>query len=50
MTPRVGLVVVSHSAKLAEGVAELAGQMAPDVVVLPAGGDGDGGLAHGALH
>ena len=44
MTPRVGLVVVSHSAKLAEGVAELAGQMAPDVVVLPAGGDGDGGL------
>ncbi|MFC0063639.1 dihydroxyacetone kinase phosphoryl donor subunit DhaM [Umezawaea endophytica] len=40
----VGMVVVSHSRKLAEGVAELAGQMAPDVVVLPAGGDGEGGL------
>ncbi len=44
MTARVGLVVVSHSRKLAEGVAELAGQMAPDVTVLPVGGDGDGGL------
>ena len=44
MTERVGLVVVSHSRKLAEGVAELAGQMAPDVTVLPVGGDGEGGL------
>ena len=44
MTDRVGLVVVSHSRKLAEGVAELAGQMAPDVAVLPVGGDGGGGL------
>ena len=44
MTERVGLVVVSHSRKLAEGVAELAGQMAPDVAVLPVGGDGGGGL------
>ncbi|HEX6339716.1 dihydroxyacetone kinase phosphoryl donor subunit DhaM [Umezawaea sp.] len=44
MTALVGLVVVSHSRKLAEGVAELAGQMAPDVDVLPVGGDGEGGL------
>ncbi|SFA91276.1 Phosphocarrier protein HPr /dihydroxyacetone kinase DhaM subunit [Amycolatopsis marina] len=40
----VGLVIVSHSAKLAEGVAELARQMAPDVAVLPAGGLPDGGI------
>ncbi|MEJ2855567.1 MULTISPECIES: dihydroxyacetone kinase phosphoryl donor subunit DhaM [unclassified Saccharothrix] len=40
----IGLVVVSHSRRLAEGVAELAGQMAPDVTIAPAGGDGDGGL------
>lgn len=39
----VGLVVVSHSAKIAEGVVELAGQMADGVRILPAGGtDGDG--------
>ncbi len=38
----MGLVVVSHSARLAEGVAELAGQMAPDVRVVAAGGlDGE---------
>ncbi len=41
---RVGLVVVSHSAKLAEGIAEVAGQMAPDVTVVPAGGASDGGI------
>ncbi|PXY20943.1 dihydroxyacetone kinase phosphoryl donor subunit DhaM [Prauserella muralis] len=41
---RVGLVVVSHSAKLAEGVAELAAQMAPDVGVHAAGGLPDGGI------
>lgn len=41
---RVGLVIVSHSAGLAQGVAELAGQMAPDVVLVPAGGGPDGGL------
>ena len=40
----IGLVIVSHSAKLAEGVAELASQMAPDVLVLPAGGMEDGTL------
>ncbi|MBW4716489.1 dihydroxyacetone kinase phosphoryl donor subunit DhaM [Saccharothrix obliqua] len=40
----IGLVVVSHSRRLAEGVAELAGQMAPDVRIAPSGGDGSGGL------
>ncbi|GHF15507.1 PTS sugar transporter subunit IIA [Amycolatopsis deserti] len=40
----VGLVLVSHSAKLAEGVAEVAGQMAPDVTIVPAGGLPDGGI------
>ncbi|WP_260191756.1 dihydroxyacetone kinase phosphoryl donor subunit DhaM [Actinophytocola gossypii] len=41
---RVGLVVVSHSARLAAGVAEVAGQMAPDVTVAAAGGTADGGI------
>ncbi|GAA4619739.1 dihydroxyacetone kinase phosphoryl donor subunit DhaM [Saccharopolyspora hordei] len=40
----VGLVIVSHSAPLAEGVVELAQQMAPDVRVVPAGGLPDGGV------
>ncbi|MEU3650145.1 dihydroxyacetone kinase phosphoryl donor subunit DhaM [Lentzea sp. NPDC034063] len=43
-TGRVGLVVVSHSDMLANGVAELATQMAPDVSVLPVGGTDEGGL------
>ncbi|AJT42372.1 dihydroxyacetone kinase phosphoryl donor subunit DhaM [Psychromicrobium lacuslunae] len=34
----VSLVIVSHSQKLAEGVVELAGQMAPEVRILAAGG------------
>ncbi|WP_236794920.1 dihydroxyacetone kinase phosphoryl donor subunit DhaM [Amycolatopsis sp. GM8] len=34
----VGLVLVSHSGKLAEGLAEVAEQMAPDVLIVPAGG------------
>ncbi|MGZ8513851.1 MAG: dihydroxyacetone kinase phosphoryl donor subunit DhaM [Candidatus Limnocylindrales bacterium] len=39
----VGLVLVSHSAKLAEGTAELAFQMAgPDVRLLAVGGAPDG--------
>jgi dihydroxyacetone kinase phosphotransfer subunit len=38
----VGLVIVSHSAKVAEGVVELARQMAGEVRVLAAGG-ADGG-------
>ncbi|WP_027946142.1 dihydroxyacetone kinase phosphoryl donor subunit DhaM [Amycolatopsis taiwanensis] len=40
----VGLVLVSHSAKLAEGLAEVAAQMAPDVTLVPAGGLPDGGI------
>ncbi|MFI9384416.1 dihydroxyacetone kinase phosphoryl donor subunit DhaM [Kutzneria sp. NPDC052558] len=40
----VGLVIVSHSVRLAEGVAELAGQMAPDVTIRAAGGMEDGTL------
>ncbi len=41
----VGLVVVSHSAGVAEGAAELAGQMAgPDVRIMPAGGLEDGSI------
>ena len=41
----VGIVVVSHSADLAEGVAELASQMAGPVVrIAPAGGLPDGSL------
>lgn len=42
--PHVGLVLVSHSAKLAEGLTELAGQMAADVTILPAGGLEEGGI------
>jgi phosphoenolpyruvate---glycerone phosphotransferase subunit DhaM len=44
MTASVALVLVSHSARLAEGVRELAAQMAPEVLILAAGGDGAGGL------
>ncbi len=40
----VRLVLVSHSAELADGVRELAGQMAPDVDLRAAGGGDDGGL------
>ncbi|GAA3433856.1 dihydroxyacetone kinase phosphoryl donor subunit DhaM [Kutzneria kofuensis] len=40
----VGIVIVSHSVKLAEGVAELAGQMAPNVTIRAAGGMDDGSL------
>ena|SRR5438270_11899996 len=41
----VGLVIVSHSARLAEGVAELAGQMAQGKVQIAiAGGTADGTL------
>lgn len=42
--PRVALVLVSHSARLAAGVAEVAAQMAPDTTVIAVGGTGDGGL------
>jgi len=40
----VGLVVVSHSAKLAEGVVEVAAQMAPAVPLRAAGGTDDDGI------
>ena len=40
----VGLLIVSHSARIAEGVAELAGQMAEGVAIVPAGGTDDGGI------
>ncbi|MFI2565569.1 dihydroxyacetone kinase phosphoryl donor subunit DhaM [Paenarthrobacter sp. NPDC018779] len=38
----VGIVVVSHSSKIAEGAVELAAQMAPDVGLVAAGGTDDG--------
>jgi len=41
----VGLVIVSHSAQLAEGVVELAGQMAQGKVAIAAAG----GTSNGAL-
>ncbi|MDO4909563.1 MAG: dihydroxyacetone kinase phosphoryl donor subunit DhaM [Corynebacterium sp.] len=40
----VGIVLVSHSATLAKGLAELAAQMAPAVEIIPAGGMDDGGI------
>ena len=45
----VSLVIVSHSHKLAEGVAELAGQMAGSkVIIATAGGAADGSLGTSA--
>lgn len=44
----VGLVFVSHSARIADGLVELAAQMAPDVRLEAAGGDDDGGLGTSA--
>lgn len=41
---RVALLLVSHSRALADGVRELAGQMAPGVLLLAVGGLPDGGL------
>jgi len=40
----VGIVLVSHSAQLAAGLAEVAGQMAPNVAIHPAGGLADGSI------
>lgn len=46
----VGLVVVSHSARLAEGVVELARQMCgPDLTLIPVGGAPDGSLGTDAV-
>ena len=45
MDPLVGIVVVSHSARIAEGIVELARQMAgPELRIVPAGGAIDGTL------
>lgn len=38
----VSIVIISHSARIAEGVKELAEQMAPEVSIEAAGGTGDG--------
>lgn len=40
----VGLVLVSHSSKIAEGTADLVRQMAGEVEVVPVGGDAEGSL------
>ena len=46
----VGLVVVSHSSRIADGTAELAGQMAgPDVRIVAAGGMADGAIGTDAV-
>lgn len=44
----VTLVIVSHSARLAEGVAELVGQMNPGLLVRAVGGTDDGSLGTSA--
>ncbi|WP_128905064.1 dihydroxyacetone kinase phosphoryl donor subunit DhaM [Halorubrum amylolyticum] len=40
----VGLVVVSHGERAAEGIAEVAAEMAGDTRIEPVGGDGKGGI------
>lgn len=46
---RVGIVLVSHSARLAEGTADLAGQVSGGTVpIIAAGGTEDGGLGTSA--
>lgn len=47
MPQPTALVLVSHSATLAQGVAELAAQMATDVAIHPAGGTSDGRIGTG---
>ena len=44
MTDRVGIVFVSYSVLLAEGAVALAGQMAPSVRLIAAGGTDDDGI------
>ena len=49
VAPRVGIVLVSHSARLAEGAADLAAQVGGGTVtVIAAGGTDDGGLGTSA--
>ncbi|ABZ83722.1 dihydroxyacetone kinase, phosphotransfer subunit, putative [Heliomicrobium modesticaldum Ice1] len=46
----VGIVIVSHSAKVAEGICDLARQMAKaDQKILPAGGMADGSIGTDAF-
>ncbi len=40
----VGIVFVSHSARIAAGIVDLAAQMAPSVPLVAAGGTDDGGI------
>lgn len=40
----IGLVVVSHSETAANGIVEVAAEMASDVRIEPVGGDGSGGI------
>src|SRR6266571_3472864 len=44
----IGLVIVSHSAKLAEGVVELVSAMQPEMPMRAAGGTDDGRLGTSA--
>ncbi|SIR82057.1 dihydroxyacetone kinase DhaM subunit [Haladaptatus litoreus] len=44
----VGLVVVSHSERAAEGIREIAAEMAGDTQIEAVGGDGDGGIGTSA--
>ncbi|WP_371262700.1 dihydroxyacetone kinase phosphoryl donor subunit DhaM [Selenomonas ruminantium] len=44
MSNLVGIVIVSHSEKLAAGVVEIAKMMAPNAPLVAAGGLDDGGL------
>jgi dihydroxyacetone kinase phosphotransfer subunit len=47
----IGLVVVSHSAKAAEGICELAAEMGGDAPLEPAGGDNNSiGTDSGRIH
>lgn len=38
----VGLVIISHSEKIAKGVVEMAAQMVPNIPIIDAGGTSDG--------
>jgi len=40
----VGIAVVSHSERAAEGIVEIAAEMAGDTRIEPVGGDGKGGI------
>ncbi len=44
----VGLVIVSHSERAAEGIKEVAAEMAADTQIAAVGGDTDGGIGTSA--